>query len=134
MPRPMKYRIINGRPITNIFKPAGIPQRELEEVILTLDELEALRLADLERKYQEDAAKLMGVSRQTFGNIIASARKKVADVLVNGKALRIEGGFVDISGGSFVCLDCRQEWNMPSGSETPHNCPHCGSSNIRSRT
>jgi Predicted DNA-binding proteins len=66
MPRPMKYRIINGRPITNIFKPAGIPQRELEEVILTLDELEALRLADLEGKYQEDAAKLMGVSRQTF--------------------------------------------------------------------
>lgn len=99
MPRPMKYRIINGRPITNIFKPAGIPQRELEEVILTLDELEALRLADLEGKYQEDAAKLMGVSRQTFGNIIASARKKVADVLVGGKVLRIEGGFVDISRG-----------------------------------
>jgi predicted DNA-binding protein (UPF0251 family) len=134
MPRPMKYRIINGRPITNIFKPAGIPQRELEEVILTLDELEALRLADMEGKYQEDAAKLMGVSRQTFGNIIASAHKKVADVLVNGKALRIEGGFVDISSGSFVCLNCRQEWNMPSGSETPYNCPHCGSSNIRSRT
>jgi predicted DNA-binding protein (UPF0251 family) len=130
----MKYRIINGRPVTNIFKPAGIPQRELEEVVLTLDEMEAIRLADMEGKYQEDAAKLMGVSRQTFGNIIASARKKVADVLVNGKALRIEGGFVDISSSFFVCLDCRQEWSMPSGSAMPHACPHCGSGNIRSRT
>ncbi len=126
----MKYRIVGGRPITNIFKPAGIPQHELEEVILTLDELEALRLADFEGKHQEEAAKRMGVSRQTFGNIIESARRKVADVLVNGKLLRIEGGFVSLYPQTFLCLDCRQEWGMPCGIEKPQHCPYCGSANI----
>jgi len=66
----------------------------LEEVNLTLDGLEAVRLADLEGLYQKDAAKKMGISRQTFGNIINSAHKKIADVLLNAKALKIEGGVV----------------------------------------
>jgi predicted DNA-binding protein (UPF0251 family) len=66
----------------------------LEEVNLTLDELEAVRLADLEGLYQEDAARKMDISRQTFGNIINSAHKKIADVLLNAKALKIEGGMV----------------------------------------
>jgi uncharacterized protein len=66
----------------------------LEEVNLTLDELEAIRLADLEEMYQEDAAKKMNISRQTFGNIINSAHKKIADVLLNSKALNIEGGVI----------------------------------------
>ena len=67
----------------------------LEEVNLTLDELEAIRLADLTELYQEDAAKKMNISRQTFGNIINSAHKKIADVLLNAKALKIEGGTVE---------------------------------------
>ena len=67
---------------------------ELEEVSLALDELEAVRLADWEGFYQEDAAKKMNISRQTFGNIINSAHKKIADVLLNAKALKIEGGVV----------------------------------------
>jgi len=66
----------------------------LEEVTLTLDELEALRLADFEEMYQEDAARKMEVSRQTFGNIVHAAHKKVADVLLHAKALKIEGGTV----------------------------------------
>jgi predicted DNA-binding protein (UPF0251 family) len=66
----------------------------LEEVNLTLDELEAVRLADWKGLYQEDAAKKMDISRQTFGNIIERAHKKIADVLLNAKALRIEGGVV----------------------------------------
>jgi predicted DNA-binding protein (UPF0251 family) len=66
----------------------------LEEVNLALDELEAVRLADLEGLYQEDAAKKMNISRQTFGNIINSAHKKIADVLLNAKALKIAGGIV----------------------------------------
>jgi uncharacterized protein len=66
----------------------------LEEVNLTLDELEAVRLADWEGLYQEDAAKKMDISRQTFGNIIDRAHKKIADVLLNAKALKIEGGMV----------------------------------------
>jgi predicted DNA-binding protein (UPF0251 family) len=67
----------------------------LEEVNLTLDELEAIRLADLGELYQEDAAKKMNVSRQTFGNIVNSAHKKIADALLNAKALKIEGGNVE---------------------------------------
>ena len=67
----------------------------LEEVNLTLDELEAIRLADLGGLYQEDAAKKMNVSRQTFGNIINSAHKKIADALLNAKALKIEGGNIE---------------------------------------
>jgi len=67
----------------------------LEEVNLTLDELEAIRLADLGGLYQEDAAKKMNVSRQTFGNIINLAHKKIADALLNAKALKIEGGNIE---------------------------------------
>jgi predicted DNA-binding protein (UPF0251 family) len=67
----------------------------LEEINLTLDELESVRLADLEGLYQEDAAKKMNISRQTFGNIVDSAHKKIADALLNGKALKIEGGVVE---------------------------------------
>ena len=70
----------------------------LEEVNLALDELEAIRLADFDGLYQEDAAKKMNISRQTFGNIINSAHKKIADVLLNAKALKIEGGVVKKAG------------------------------------
>jgi predicted DNA-binding protein (UPF0251 family)/predicted Fe-Mo cluster-binding NifX family protein len=74
------------------MKPAGVPARELETVVLGLDEAEALRLADLEGLYQEAAARSMGVSRPTFGRIVEAARRKVADAVLNGKALRLAGG------------------------------------------
>ena len=95
MPRPCRCRRIRCSPDTNYFKPRGIPLDALEEVNLTLDELEAIRLADLRGLYQEDAAKKMNVSRQTFGNIINSAHKKIADALLNAKALKIEGGNIE---------------------------------------
>ena len=95
MPRPCRCRRIRCRPDTNYFKPRGIPLDALEEVNLTLDELEAIRLADLTDLYQEDAAKKMNISRQTFGNIINSAHKKIADALLNAKALKIEGGNIE---------------------------------------
>lgn len=91
MPRPCRCRRIRCNPDTNYFKPRGIPVDALEEVLLRLDELEAIRLADLEGLYQEDAAREMNISRQTFGNIINTAHKKIADVLLNAKALKIEG-------------------------------------------
>lgn len=94
MTRPCRCRRIRCKPDVNCFKPRGIPIAMLEEVNLTLDELEAMRLADWEEMYQEDAAKKMNISRQTFGNIVNSAHKKVADMLLNGKALKIEGGHV----------------------------------------
>ena len=95
MPRPCRCRRIRCRPDTNYFKPRGIPLDALEEVNLALDELEAIRLADLTGLYQEDAAKKMNISRQTFGNIINSAHKKIADALLNAKALKIEGGNIE---------------------------------------
>lgn len=94
MTRPCRCRKISCELDTNFFKPKGIPLGKLEEVNLTLDELEAVRLADYDGLYQEEAASKMNISRQTFGNIINSAHKKIADALLNAKALRIEGGKV----------------------------------------
>ena len=97
MPRPRSCRRIGKKPASNYFKPRGIPLSVLELVALTYDELEAVRLADLNGMYQEQAAEQMNVSRQTFGRIVESAHKKIADALVNGKALSIEGGNVEIA-------------------------------------
>jgi predicted DNA-binding protein (UPF0251 family) len=98
-----------------MFKPAGVPMRELEEVVMTLDEFEALRLADLDGLYQEQAAEQMNVSRPTFSRVIDSARRKLADALVHGKALRIEGGPVEI--GRRRC--CRVHDGEDEGEEGP---------------
>ena len=92
MARPKKYRRVCCDPLAFYFKPRGIPMYELEEVILDQDELESLRLSDLLAYSQENAAKEMKVSRATFGRIVESARKKVADAILNGKAVRINKG------------------------------------------
>lgn len=92
MARPMMHRRIAIQPRIVAFKPIDAPLCDLEEVRLTFDEVEALRLADYEGLYQEAAAQRMGVSRQTFGRIIETARKKVADGLVNGKMLVFSQG------------------------------------------
>lgn len=91
-------------PAAPVYKPAGVPMRELEEVVMTLDEFEAMRLADLEGLYQEQAAEQMRVSRPTFSRVVESAHRKVADALVHGKAIRIEGGPVEF--GRHRC--CRE--------------------------
>jgi uncharacterized protein len=131
MPRPPKCRRISFMPHILYFKPAGIPVRELEEVSLTLDELESIRLADLEGLYQEDAAGQMNVSRQTFANILVSAHRKIAESLINGKALRIEGGNIDMKERQFVCLGCRYTWSLPFGSVCPSQCPKCLGENFQ---
>jgi predicted DNA-binding protein (UPF0251 family) len=81
------------------FKPAGVRMRDLEEVVLGLDELEALRLADLEDHSHEEVGALMNVSRATAGRILAGARRKVAQALTTGMAIRLEGGTVEAVGG-----------------------------------
>ena len=96
MPRPRQCRRIGQLPQVTYYKPRGVPLRTLQHVDLTVDELEAIRLADLERLYQEQAAQRMNVSRQTFGRILDAAHAKVADALVNGKALSIQGGPVEL--------------------------------------
>lgn len=130
MPRPFRCRRVRCSPDANYFKPRGVPVDMLEEVNLAMDELEAVRLADLEGMYQEKAAKKMDVSRQTFGNILASAHKKIADTLVNSKALKIEGGVVKMMERHFVCYDCKKEWTLPYGAGRPDECPECESKNI----
>ena len=97
MPRPRQCRRVARLPQATYYKPSGIPMALLEQVGLTVDELEAIRLADLEGLYQEAAAERMNVSRQTFGRILEAAHKKVADALVNSKALSIEGGSIEVA-------------------------------------
>ena len=132
MARPRNCRRVGSMPQSDYFKPRGIPLPMLEEVVLTVDEFEAIRLADLEGLYQEKAAEKMNVSRQTFGRIIESAHKKVAEALVQGKALKIEGGeFEMASMRRFRCYDCQNTWQLPYGTGRPGNCPSCKSDNIR---
>jgi len=92
MPRPRHCRRVGYLPQADFYKPRGIPLSVLEHVTLTVDELEAIRLTDLQGMYQAQAAERMNISRQTLGRILESAHKKIADALVNGKALSIKGG------------------------------------------
>jgi predicted DNA-binding protein (UPF0251 family) len=132
MARPRNCRRVGSMPGSDYFKPRGIPLSVLEEVVLTVDEFEALRLADLEGLYQEQGAEKMKVSRQTFGRIIDSAHKKVAEALVKGKALKIEGGEFEMADTrKFKCDDCEHTWQLPYGTGRPENCPSCKSGNIR---
>jgi predicted DNA-binding protein (UPF0251 family) len=96
MPRPRKLRFVQGRPIVGAFVPDSIPPWGKEEAVLPVEGLEAIRLSDLQGMDQETAAKMMNVSRQTFGRILSDARMIVADALVGGKVLRIEGGHFEM--------------------------------------
>ena len=90
MPRPKKIRYTRCRPNALYYKPRGVPLIQLQEVCLSLDELEAIRLADYKRLYHEQAAERMHISRPTFGRILEVAHRKLAETLIEGKALRIE--------------------------------------------
>lgn len=96
MPRPFCRRRVGCIPASWRFSPEGIRSHEHEVLTLTLDELEALRLADLLGLYHEEAARQMGISRATFGRILETARKKVAEALVSGKGIKIDEGPVEL--------------------------------------
>jgi predicted DNA-binding protein (UPF0251 family) len=124
MPRPPCCRRVSGRPASSVFKPAGIPTRMLEEIVMALDEFESIRLADFEGLYQEEAAGRMNVSRPTFGRIIESAHRKVAEAIIRGKALKIEGGPVLAEPiGVLRCPACSHMWEGAAASGT--DCPQC---------
>ncbi|MBN1929174.1 MAG: DUF134 domain-containing protein [Chlorobiaceae bacterium] len=139
--RPVSCRSVEDLPKVTCFLPEGVRPERQQNVVLTLDEVESLRLADFEGLYHADAADKMKVSRQTFGRIIKSARKKVADALVAGKTICIEGGNVDQPCGTgeeaegdaaCVCLHCghRQPWVQGVPCRTAR-CPECGKLLIR---
>ena len=138
--RPLHCRWVEHEPNVTLFKPQGRPVDSLEQINLTIDELEAIRLADLEELYQEKAAEKMNISRQTFGRIISSAHKKVADALINGKAIFIGGGeFMPLkksqrmgAGGFCFCPKCKTK--IPHQQGIPcqeERCPKCDSKMMR---
>ena len=92
MPRPRICRRIFFNPHITLFKPFGVPTRHLQQIILTKEELEAIRLIDLEKQEQEKTAKKMQISQPTLSRILKSAREKTANALINGKAIKIQGG------------------------------------------
>jgi len=97
MPRPRIPRRVWMEPGVTYFKPAGVMMAGLETVIITVEEFEAVRLKDHEGMGQIAAAKRMKISQPTFQRLLLSARKKIADALVKGKAIRIEGGNYQIT-------------------------------------
>lgn len=135
MVRPKKNRIVAAQPEVSYFKPRGIPLRDLDEVVLTVDEREALRLADLEDYSHEEAGKHMGVSRATFGRILQTARKTMADALIHGKAIRVDGGVYTLrKARMFLCLGCRRAFEHNQGEGRPQNCPRCAHPDIQKYT
>ena len=132
MPRPIKCRRVAFLPDVTYFKPAGIPMRVLEEVRLSVEEAEAIRLKDLEGLEQEAGAGRMNISRPTFQRVLASARQKMADALLNGKAIRIEGGSFEMASRRFRCLN-GHEWEVPFEimmRTPPQLCPTCNTPRI----
>ncbi len=129
MTRPRKCRRIAFIPGVTYFKPAGIPMRFLEEVRLTLEETEAIRLKDIEDLDQEACAERMNISRPTVQRIIESARKKITDALLNGKSIRIEGGSIEILPQHCICEN-GHEWDVPleqAMGQPVQLCPVCNS-------
>jgi predicted DNA-binding protein (UPF0251 family) len=117
-------------PEISYFKPRGVPMINLEQVQLTVDELESLRLADFLGMSHENAGKQMGVSRATFGRIVEQARRAVADALIHGKAINVEGGNYERVDSTvdrvFLCEECNFRWEEPRGTGRPKKCPSCG--------
>lgn len=132
MPRPVRCRQVNSIPEVVYFKPAGIPMRILEEVCLTVEGAEAIRLKDLEGLEQEECAVKMNISRPTFQRVLGTARQKIADALLNGKAIRIQGGNFEIVPRRFRCRE-GHEWEISFDAMTdvtPEICPTCNTANI----
>lgn len=129
MPRPTKFRRVEFFPEDTYFVPWGKPKCEIEEVVLKVEELEAMRLKDIEELNQEECAEKMEVSRQTFQNIIDSARKKVAIALTAGNAIRISGGNYRANFCKFRCFDCEKEYEL-NYEQDRSTCPTCGSNQV----
>jgi len=124
VPRPVKPRRISFIPEDNFFIPLGKPKCRLKTVELKIEELEAMRLKDMENLSQEDCAEKMHVSRQTFQLIIDGARKKVTEALTQGKAISIKGGNYTLNICNYRCRICGQEFHEVYEKEELA-CPNC---------
>lgn len=125
MGRPKKCRWVEMKPGATFFKPQGIPLRVLEHTVITVDELEALRLADYLELTQEEVAQKMHISRPTVTRMLARARKILADALVHGKAIRIEGGDYHLGHQKIRCAACGKWQPAVEGQESSQVCDSC---------
>ncbi len=129
MPRPKKARGVRRPPIFSKFKPAGVKGCSLDQVQLSLDEYEAIRLCDYEGLDHAGAADEMGISRSTFSRLIEKARSKLAGFLIEGKVLSIEGGDIHFHENVFVCSNCQKVFHGDLDNGV-RKCPECGSTDI----
>ena len=152
MVRPRRIRRVGFEPSVSYFKPAGVPMNELEEEVLTREELEVVRLVDVEGLRQSEVGKKMNVSQPTLSRLLKSARKKISNALVKGKAIKVKGGDFEMvdgkgigrggrgrmggvaagPGGVCVCPKCGNEVAQVRGNPCINRkCPKCGSAMAR---
>lgn len=129
MPRTEKDRIVHTPPLFSEFKPIGVPVQELRQKNLALDEFEAFRLADYKGMSHAEGAEEMGISRSTFSRLIEKSRKKIADFIIEGRVLLIEGGNVHFTNNIIRCQDCGQMFKTSIHTDISE-CPHCHSTNL----
>ena len=129
MPRPQKKRLVNKPPLYSSFKPTGVMKRGLPQISFSLDEYEAVRLADYLKLEHEEAASEMEISRSTFTRLLERARSKVAAFLIEGKELSIQGGSVHFRDNIMRCLGCGHIFNTDFESALSV-CPSCGSQDL----
>ena len=158
MVRPQRIRNIFFQPNATYFKPAGIPMVNLKEIVLSFDEVEAMRLVDFEEMEQNAAGKKMKISQSTLSRLLKSGRKKLTDAIVNGQAIKIQGGNFKMvrpaggryralssggrgrrggviaggPGGTCICPKCKTKVQHAIGIPcTQQICPKCGSNMMR---
>jgi len=129
MPRSQDNRIVHEPPLFSNFKPIGVRGHDLKRIILTLDEFEAFRLADQLGLTHALAADEMEISRSTFTRLIEKARKKIADFIIQGRLLTIEGGTVHFRFNIIQCRDCGHMCKITFERHITE-CPSCQSKNI----
>jgi predicted DNA-binding protein (UPF0251 family) len=132
MGRQALWRKVGFLPQITYFKPSGVSSANLEEERITVEEAEAIRLKDLEELELEDCAYRMNISRTTFSRILNSARKRIADALLSGKAIRIEGGNFKMAVSRYRCIN-GHEWDVSYEAmekEQPRFCLTCNTRHI----
>ena len=130
MSRPKNNRMVHEPPLFTEFKPVGIQGSRLEEIKLSLDEYEAVRLADYTGMSQEEAAEEMGISRSTFSRLIEQARHKISGFIIQGKLLSIQGGEIHFRKNIFRCLDCGHMFKININTSIDM-CPECHSQRLQ---
>ncbi len=123
MPRPRKRRRVHQMHHSMVFKPDTESDQNKEPIIICLDELESLRLMDLESKDQAECAEMMGLGRTTFQRVLHSARGKVARALVEGRPIKIEGFECSQEDIVYRCPECQKEYEIDSLKKG--DCPNC---------